>query len=343
MFLEDKRVLVTGGTGSLGQALVRRILSGEEGQPARVTVLSRDEAKQHEMRLAYTQQPRATDDIIYAAARETLAFHVGDVRNYDSLRWPVAEADVIVHAAALKQVPTCEYFPEEAFHTNVSGAANLARAVREAGSVEVVVGVSTDKACKPVNVMGMTKALSERILIEANRRTSGARLVCVRYGNVLASRGSIIPLFLEQAARGGPLTVTVPEMTRFLLSLDDAVGVVFAAMKHAGAGEVLVPKLESARILDIAKALIGDRPIPIEHTGIRPGEKVHEVLVSEEELPRTTERNGFFAIGSMLEQASADAQAPPALSEEYSSRQPTLEGERLRAVLAPFLSNGDES
>ncbi len=336
-FLNAKRVLVTGGTGSLGQALVRRILSGEEGQPSRVTVLSRDEAKQHEMRLAYAQQPQATDDIIYAAARDALAFHVGDVRDYDALRWAVAEADVIVHAAALKQVPTCEYFPEEAFRTNAGGAANLARAVREAGNVEVVVGVSTDKACKPVNVMGMTKALSERILVEANRHAPNTRLVCVRYGNVLASRGSIIPLFQEQAARGGPLTVTVPEMTRFLLSLDDAVSVVFAAMKHAAAGEIIVPKLESARIVDVARAIIGDRPAAVEYTGIRPGEKVHEVLVSEEELPRTTERNGFFAIGSVLEPPPEGA---PALREEYSSRNPTLEGERLRAVLAPFLSDG---
>src|SRR5439155_5914174 len=219
--LANRRVLITGGTGTLGRALVRRLLTGELGRPARVTVFSRDEAKQHSMRLAYKNRRAATDEIIYQNAQDLLAFRIGDVRDDASVFMAARDADVIFNAAALKQVPTCEHFPFEAVQTNVMGPENIVRAIACAGArVELVVGISTDKACKPINVMGMTKALQERIFIQANLKCHGARFVCVRYGNVLASRGSVVPLFLDQICHGGPVTVTLQEMTRFLLTID---------------------------------------------------------------------------------------------------------------------------
>jgi FlaA1/EpsC-like NDP-sugar epimerase len=299
--LADKCVLVTGGTGSLGRALVRRLLDGSVGEVARVIVFSRDEAKQHAMRLAFERRDAATDDVIYERHRRRLRFRVGDVRDQSALLGALRDADVVIHAAALKQVPTCEYHPSEAVRTNVNGTENLVRALREHRlSPDVVVGVSTDKACKPVNVMGMTKALQERLLCQANLDCPETRLVSARYGNVLASRGSVLPLFHDQIRRGGPVTITTPEMTRFLLSLDDAVDVVFAAIRHARAGDTYVPRVHSARIIDVATALIGDREIEIVHTGIRPGEKVHEILVSEEEAGRTTVRGETLAIAPAL-------------------------------------------
>ena len=231
--LEGQRILVTGGTGSLGQTLVKRLLSGELGKPAKITVFSRDEAKQHYMRLEFMHRTAATDDVIYQNSQDLLNFRIGDVRDYSALLAALRDADVVFHAAALKQVPSCEYFPFEAVQTNIIGAANLVRAIRENDlAVEKVIGISTDKACKPINVMGMTKALQERVLIEANRDCPRTSFMCVRYGNVIASRGSIVPLFVEQVRNDQPLTVTLPEMTRFLLSLDRAVDTVFAALTN---------------------------------------------------------------------------------------------------------------
>jgi len=231
---EGLRVLVTGGTGSLGKTVVRRLLTAENGRPARVIVFSRDEAKQHDMRLSYLHRETATDEIIYRHSQEILTFRIGDVRDFAALARVLSDADVVVHAAALKQVPSCEYFPDEAVATNVQGALNLVRAIRELRlPVKIVAGISTDKACKPINVMGMTKAVMERILVEANVNSPGTRFVCVRYGNVIASRGSVVPLFVDQIAKGGPVTITLKEMTRFLLSLDRAVDTVFAAIKGA--------------------------------------------------------------------------------------------------------------
>src|SRR5438445_8465068 len=196
---EGKRILVTGGTGSLGQTLVKRILSGEIGTPERVTVFSRDEAKQHYMRLAFLNRRAATDDVIYQNSQARLNFRIGDVRDYSSLLTAMRDADIVFNAAALKQVPSCEYFPFEAVLTNIHGAENIVKCIRENNlNVEAVVGISTDKACKPINVMGMTKALQERILIEANRDCPSVQFNCVRYGNVIASRGSIIPLFFDK-------------------------------------------------------------------------------------------------------------------------------------------------
>ena len=213
-----------GCDGAAHETLVRRMLTGEQGRPASITVFSRDEAKQHYMRLDYMHRVAATDDVIYQNSQDLLRFRIGDVRDYPALTAAIREADVVFHAAALKQVPSCEYFPFEAVQTNIIGASNVARAIRENGlPVEKVIGISTDKACKPINVMGMTKALQERVLIEANRDCPNTSFMCVRYGNVIASRGSIVPLFVEQVQKGQSMTITLPEMTRFLLSLDRAV------------------------------------------------------------------------------------------------------------------------
>ena len=338
MLLEGKRVLVTGGTGSLGQALVRRLLTGEMGRPAKITIFSRDEAKQHDMRLEYLQRQAATDEIIYQNSRELIAFRIGDVRDYSSMLQAVREADVIFHAAALKQVPTCEYFPFEAVQTNILGAQNLVRAILENNtSVEMVIGVSTDKACKPINVMGMTKALQERILIQANLGCSKTRFTCVRYGNVIASRGSVVPLFLDQIRKGGPVTITLKEMTRFLLRMDQAVDTVFEAVRSGLAGETYVPKAPSARVVDIAEVLINGRNIPITFVGIRPGEKIHEILVSEEECHRTIERDDYYVICPILPELRRTSVDPPALTEEYSSEHAALDHDALRALLSPYL------
>ena len=206
------------------------------------------------------------------------------MRDFHSLAAVLRDADVVFNAAALKQVPTCEYFPYQAVSTNIGGPENIVRAIQEHHlPIETVVGISTDKACKPVNVMGMTKAIQERIFIQANMRCPQTRFICVRYGNVLASRGSVIPFFHEQIRNGGPVTITTSDMTRFLLSLDEAVDTIFAAFRRAGRGETYIPRVPSAKVTDIAAALIGDRPIQTIITGIRPGEKIHEILVSEEE------------------------------------------------------------
>jgi len=334
MILQDKTVLVTGGTGSMGKVLVRRLLSGEIGSPKKVIVMSRDEGKQHDMRLAYLHKTVTTDEVIYRNFLQTLEFRIGDVRDYGSVCSAIKGADIVINAAALKQVPTCEYFPEQAVMTNCMGSMNIVRAIREQGyAVETVVGISTDKAAKPVNVMGMTKAIQERIFTTANVLNPDTRFICVRYGNVLASRGSVIPLFHEQIKKGGPLTVTVPEMTRFLITLEEAVDTVFAALKTAEAGDILVPNAPSSTVLDIAKALIGERNINIEIIGIRPGEKLHEIMVSDEESHHTIQRGDYYAIRAMLPELTGDCDLPNALSKELSSADHVLTLEGTQALL----------
>jgi FlaA1/EpsC-like NDP-sugar epimerase len=332
--LEGKRILVTGGTGSLGKTLVRRLLTGEMGKPAKITVFSRDEAKQHFMRLEYMHRDAATDDVIYQNSQDLLSFRIGDVRDYSSLLAAMREADVVFHGAALKQVPSCEYFPYEAVLTNIIGAENVVRCIRENNlPVEKVVGISTDKACKPINVMGMTKALQERILIEANRDCSNTIITCVRYGNVIASRGSIIPLFVEQIQKNQTLTITLPEMTRFLLSLDQAVDTVFAAINHGFRGETFVPKVLAAKITDVAKSLMGDKDLPIIYTGIRPGEKIHEIMVSEEECFRTVERGEYYVILPVLPELREKFEVTQFLENEYSSKDNNISVEELKELL----------
>jgi UDP-glucose 4-epimerase len=318
--LEGKCVLVTGGTGSLGKVLVRRLLSGEIGKPRKIIVFSRDEAKQHAMRVSYMSRKSVTDEVIYRNFEQLLEFRIGDVRDLHSVAAAVRDADVVFNAAALKQVPACEYFPFEAVRTNIEGPENIIRAIREQRlAIETVVGISTDKACKPVNVMGMTKAIQERVFIRANMDCPATRFICVRYGNVLASRGSVIPLFHEQIRSGGPVTITTPEMTRFLLSLHQAVDIIFAAVREGRRGETYIPRVPSALITDVARALIGKRPIQTIVTGVRPGEKIHEILVSEEEAHRTIARGDYYVILPILPELRGADEAREVLGREYSS------------------------
>lgn len=305
---EGQRVLITGGTGSLGRALVRRLLSGINGTPARIVVMSRDEAKQHDMRLSYLRDSASTEEVIYSNFERLLTFRIGDVRNYADVCREIRDVDVVVNAAAMKQVPTCEYFPGQALDTNCVGAINIARAIAELRpAVSVVIGISTDKACEPVNVMGLTKALQERIFIAANLGAHSTRFVMVRYGNILASRGSVIPLFEEQLRRGGPLTVTHPEMTRFLLTLEDAVDTICMAAHHARRGEIYVATGASVKIVHVANAMASDTECPVIITAIRPGEKLHEVVISREECRRTIQRGSYYVIQPML----PELQLPP--------------------------------
>jgi FlaA1/EpsC-like NDP-sugar epimerase len=327
MIFEGKRILVTGGTGSMGKTFVHRVLSGEQGTPRKVIVFSRDEGKQHEMRASYLHRGAVTDEVIFRNFMNVLEFRIGDVRSYDDLCAALRGADIVVNAAALKQVPTCEYFPEQAVFTNCLGAYNIVRAIQQHGyPVETVIGISTDKACKPVNVMGMTKSIQERIFVSANVLNPKTRFICVRYGNVLASRGSVIPLFLDQIQHGGPITITVPEMSRFLLSLNQAVDTVFMALKGARRGETFVPNAPSATVANIAKALIGARPIKCKTIGIRPGEKMHEIMVSDEEAHHCVKRGNYLAILPMLpELRDPQVSEPNALKKEFSSEDNLLD------------------
>jgi len=330
----DKTILVTGGTGSLGKVLIKRLLSGEMGVPKKIIVFSRDEAKQHFMRMEYLNRKVTTDEVIYNNFKQMLEFRIGDVRDLHSISGALHGVDVIFNAAALKQVPSCEYFPFEAVSTNIAGPENIVRAIREQDlPIEIVVGVSTDKACKPVNVMGMTKAIQERIFIKANLDSPKTRFICVRYGNVLASRGSVIPLFHDQILQGGPVTITTSDMTRFLLSLDQAVDTIFAAVRYAYAGETYIPRVPSAKVTDIAAALIGNRPIKTVVTGIRPGEKVDEILVSEEEGHRTIERGDYYVILPILPELLREEEKSPIIGKEYSSADNLMSPEEVREGL----------
>ena len=336
---DGKRLLITGGTGSLGKILTRRLLSGEMGDPAKIIVLSRDEAKQHFMRVEYQTRYRATDDAIWHNFERKLEFRIGDVRDLGSVAAALRDADVVFSAAAMKQVPTCEYYPYEAVRTNIAGAENIVRAIQEHDlPVETVIGVSTDKACKPVNVMGMTKAIQERVYIQGNMRAKNTRFVCTRYGNVLASRGSVVPLFHDQIRAGGPVTITTTDMTRFLLSLDDAVDLVFAAYQDAKPGEIWVPRAPSALMTNVAEALIGDRDIPVRVTGIRPGEKTHEIMISDEEAAFTEEREGawgrYYAILPMIPEVLGDRTPNAVLTKEYSSADEVMDLAGTRQLLS---------
>jgi len=344
--LEGKHVVVTGGTGSLGRAVVRRLLSGDAGVPDRVTVFSRDEAKQHFMRLEFLEAPKATDEIIYSSAKESLRFVIGDVRDADSVAKVISDAHVVINAAALKQVPSSEYFPMEAVKTNINGAENIVKACLKNGTrIEKVIGISTDKACKPVNVMGMTKAIQERLFIEANRQAD-VSFNCVRYGNVIASRGSIIPLFIDRINAGKSITITLETMTRFLLPLERAVDTVLQSLRTDERGVTLVPKIPAARIVDVARALMGEKTVGVEFTGIRPGEKIHEIMISEEEAPRTEDTGDYFAIHPVLPELRRSGRVG-GIQGEYSSKDDNIGVEAIRSLLSSadseieeFLSEG---
>ncbi|AVT36128.1 polysaccharide biosynthesis protein [Plantactinospora sp. BB1] len=277
-----RRVLITGGTGSFGQTMVRRLLDQDVGE---VRVLSRDEAKQDLMR------HRLGDDRV--------RYHVGDVRDYDSMLRATRGVDFVFHAAALKQVPSCEFFPLEAVRTNVLGSANVVEAAERNGVASVVV-LSTDKAVYPVNAMGMSKALMEKVVQSHARHNQGSRTTvsCVRYGNVMYSRGSVIPLFVEQIKAGRAPTVTNPAMTRFLMSLAESVELVEHAFLHARAGDIFVRKASACTIGDLATALcqLFDVPAKLDLIGVRHGEKLDETLASREEVAEAEDFGEFFRI-----------------------------------------------
>jgi len=335
MIFSNKKVLVTGGTGSMGKTFIQRVLTGKLGSPKKIIVFSRDEAKQHEMRMSYLHKLVATDEVIYNNFKNILEFRIGDVRSYSDVCSAVKDVDIVVNAAALKQVPSCEYFPEQAVLTNCMGAINIVRAINENNyKVDTVISISTDKACKPVNVMGMTKSIQERVIISANILNPHTRFICVRYGNVLASRGSVIPLFHHQIKKGGPVTITDNNMTRFLITLNEAVDTVFFAIRDALRGETYIPIALSATILNVAKALIGERSIDIKVTDVRPGEKMHEILISEEEIHHCTKRGDYYVIRPMLPELRTKGEKKPfVLTKEFSSEDSVMDYNQTHTLL----------
>ncbi|ROR92542.1 polysaccharide biosynthesis protein [Nocardioides aurantiacus] len=276
-------VLVTGGTGSFGSTMVRRLL--DRADDIEIRVLSRDELKQHEMRAAL-DDPR-------------VRFYLGDVRSYDSVDRATRGVDLVFHAAALKQVPSCEFFPMEAVQTNVIGSSHVIEAAN-ANGVRSVVCLGTDKAAYPVNAMGMSKAMMEKVAqaFARNNPTARTTVSTVRYGNVMMSRGSVIPLFIEQARAGTPMTVTNPDMTRFLMSLEEAVALVEHAFEYARPGDLFIRKAPASTIADLATAVaraVGVEP-DVQMIGTRHGEKLFETLATEEELTRAEDQGDYYRV-----------------------------------------------
>lgn len=275
----DQVVLITGGTGSFGRKFIEIML--QDFHPKKLIIFSRDELKQHEMRMSGFDHP-------------SLRYFIGDVRDADRLRRAMHGVDIVVHAAALKQVPACEYNPIEAIMTNVMGARNVIDAALDTG-VQKVMALSTDKAVNPVNLYGATKLCAEKLFVQSNAYAggTGTRFSCVRYGNVIGSRGSVIPLFLKQR-QNGTITMTDPRMTRFWITLEQGVRFDIRCVEQMHGGEVFVPKIPSMGIMDLAQAVAPD--CKVEQIGIRPGEKLHEVLISEDEGRHTLELDEMFVI-----------------------------------------------
>jgi len=317
----DRSILVTGGTGSIGSALVTRLL---QMGPRAVRVLSRDDTKQFEMEQRFRHEP-------------SLRMLIGDVRNADRTKRAMSGIDFVFHAAALKHVPACEFNPFEATETNVRGTQNIVEAAIDVG-VQRVLTISTDKAVDPTNVMGATKLLSERLMGAAQvaKGPSETRFAAVRFGNVIGSRGSLIPLIQSQVAQGGPVTLTDPEMTRYLMPVTDAIGLCFQAMEVMRGGEVFVLKMPRVRVGDLVRVLIeayapqfGRRPdeIAVEVIGPRHGEKTHEVLMTEDEARSARELNGMYVVGK--------AHPPPddRQVEGGRGREPVLTHDEIRELL----------
>ncbi len=281
--LNHKRVLITGGTGSFGQAFIKTVLA-RYPDVERLVVFSRDELKQFEMEQEFSRQQ-------YPAIR----YFIGDVRDASRLRRALEGIEIVVHAAALKQVPTAEYNPFEYIHTNVIGAQNLVEACLDQPSVRTVIALSTDKAAAPINLYGATKLCSDKLFIAANniRGTRTIRFAVVRYGNVMGSRGSVIPFFLAQRA-SGRLPITDPAMTRFNISLQEGVDMVLSVMEQTKGGELFVPKLPSYRLIDVAEAIGPECDKPV--VGIRPGEKIHEEMITSSDSYNTVDLGPYYAI-----------------------------------------------
>lgn len=311
MIFKDKTLLITGGTGSFGNAVLSRFLKTDFSE---IRVFSRDEKKQEDMRL------RLADDRV--------KFYIGDVRDYDAVNDAVRGSDYIFHAAALKQVPSCEFYPMEAVKTNVVGAENILRAAI-VNEVERCVVLSTDKAVYPVNAMGLSKAMMEKVMIAKSRLSDSSKtVVCAtRYGNVMGSRGSVIPLFIDQIQRGMPLTVTDPLMTRFLMSLDESVDLVLYAFERAQPGDIFVQKAPASTIGDLARATLDlfSRGEQIKVIGTRHGEKLYESLVSREEMARVENLGDYYRI--------------PADSRDLNYDKYFVEGERKIATSDDYTSH----
>ena len=284
---KDKTLMITGGTGSFGNAVLNRFLRTDIGE---IRIFSRDEKKQDDMRHKY--------QVKYPDVAHKIKFYIGDVRSLQSCKSAMPGVDYIFHAAALKQVPSCEFFPMEAVKTNVIGTDNVLTAAIEAG-VKAVICLSTDKAAYPINAMGITKAIEEKIAVAKSRYSGGTKICCTRYGNVMCSRGSVIPLWIDQIRNGNPITLTEPTMTRFIMSLEEAVDLVLFAFEHGQNGDILVQKAPACTIQTQAEAvceLFGGRKEDIKVIGIRHGEKLYETLLTNEECAKAEDLGDFYRV-----------------------------------------------
>jgi UDP-N-acetylglucosamine 4,6-dehydratase len=321
----NQTILITGGTGSFGKKFAKIAL--EEKKPKKIIIFSRDELKQHEMRVHGYDHP-------------SMRYFIGDVRDRERLVRAMHGVDIVVHAAALKQVPACEYNPMEAIKTNIMGTANVVEAALDAG-VKKVMTISTDKAVSPANLYGATKLAAEKLTIQSNAYAAGTatRYSCVRYGNVVGSRGSVVPLFLKQRANG-TVTITDERMTRFWLSLDQGVRFVMSCIEQMQGGEVFVPKIPSTRVIDLANAIVPEAKLNI--IGIRPGEKIHEDLISDDEARHTVELERMFVIqpaqATWFGNSWKDKGKPLPEGYRYSSDTNTqwLDIDGIREFVAPF-------
>lgn len=283
----NKVLLITGGTGSFGNAVLNRFLRTDIGE---IRIFSRDEKKQDDMRHEY--------QVKYPDVAHKIKFYIGDVRNKSTLKYAMQGVDYVFHAAALKQVPSCEFFPMEAVKTNVIGTDNVLDAAINAG-VACVICLSTDKAAYPINAMGITKAIEEKVAVAKSRYSGITKICCTRYGNVLCSRGSVVPLWISQIRDGNPITVTEPKMTRFIMSLEEAVDLVLFAFEHGQNGDILVQKAPACTIQTQAEAvceLFGGKKEDIKVIGIRHGEKLYETLLTNEECAKAEDMGGFYRV-----------------------------------------------
>ena len=313
---KDKTLLITGGTGSFGNAVLRRFLNTDIKE---IRIFSRDEKKQDDMRHEY--------QVRYPKVASKIKFYIGDVRDLQSCKNVMPGVDYIFHAAALKQVPSCEFFPMEAVKTNVIGTDNILTAAIEAG-VEAVICLSTDKAAYPINAMGITKAIEEKVAVAKSRYSGNTKICCTRYGNVMCSRGSVIPLWIEQIRSGNPITLTEPSMTRFIMSLDEAVDLVLFAFEYGENGDILVQKAPACTIGTQAEAvceLFGGKKEDIKVIGIRHGEKMYETLLTNEECAKAVDLGNFYRV--------------PADNRGLNYDKFFKEGDESRNVLTEFNSN----
>ena len=313
---KDKVLLITGGTGSFGNAVLNRFLRTDIGE---IRIFSRDEKKQDDMRHDFqARMPEVANKI---------KFYIGDVRNKSTLKYAMMGVDYVFHAAALKQVPSCEFFPMEAVKTNVIGTDNVLDAAITAG-VKCVICLSTDKAAYPINAMGITKAIEEKIAVAKSRLSGNTKICCTRYGNVMCSRGSVIPLWIDQIRKGNPITLTEPSMTRFIMSLEEAVDLVLFAFEHGKNGDIMVQKAPACTMQTQAEAvceLFGGKKEDIKIIGIRHGEKMYETLLTKEEAAKAIDMGNFYAV--------------PADNRDLNYDKFFKEGDVKRATIDEFNSN----